>query len=372
MPIPFLSSEEYDERGHQLYNEGQYDDAIEVLREGLSLYPNSVELYIGIGYARLMREEYAWARRSFEKALVLDPEHEDALAGLGETLLHFGDEKQAMMLFRRVLELGYQDDVDLILQVGRTLFRHDLIEAAREFFEAGHREAPELAETWACMGYVEHRLGSLQLAESHLRRALELDDGHSEARIYLANILYDRGDQKEAMIELQRTDPGEHWNEEGIWRYIELKKSRDHVSDGHPDLKAWEDRLAELVTEPDAIDEMLGDIEMRAAEAAAAQEEARGQLELFGALLNDLSEKKRHDSEVHSIAIDAREYVGSWDEIVRQMRDASRVFAGRSLQDYMATEARRGESLTGVRIPVHDAESFIRAAARAGLLRIVR
>src|SRR3982750_3335407 len=80
MATPFLSSEEYDERAHQLYNEGQYDDALAVLREGLALYPNSVELHIGVGYARLAREEYAWARRSFEEALVLEPEHEDAPA----------------------------------------------------------------------------------------------------------------------------------------------------------------------------------------------------------------------------------------------------------------------------------------------------
>ena len=89
MATPFLSSEEYDERAHQLYNEGQYDEALDVLREGLALYPNAVELHIGVGYAYHAREEYAWARRSFEEALVLDPEHEDALAGLGETLLKF-------------------------------------------------------------------------------------------------------------------------------------------------------------------------------------------------------------------------------------------------------------------------------------------
>ena len=67
MANPFLSSEEYDERAHQLYNEGEYDDALTVLREGLALYPNSVELHVGVGYAQLAREEFAWARRSFEQ-----------------------------------------------------------------------------------------------------------------------------------------------------------------------------------------------------------------------------------------------------------------------------------------------------------------
>ena len=82
MPSPFLSSEEYDERAHQLYNEGEYDQALAVLREGLTIYPNAVELHIGVGYAHNAREEFAWARRAFEEALVLDPDHEDALAGL--------------------------------------------------------------------------------------------------------------------------------------------------------------------------------------------------------------------------------------------------------------------------------------------------
>src|SRR5207302_758722 len=64
MSDKFLSSDEYDERAHQLYNEGQYDEAIDTLREGLGLYPDSVELLVGMGYARLAREEYAWARRA--------------------------------------------------------------------------------------------------------------------------------------------------------------------------------------------------------------------------------------------------------------------------------------------------------------------
>ncbi|HET7459048.1 MAG TPA: tetratricopeptide repeat protein, partial [Gemmatimonadaceae bacterium] len=135
MPTPFLSSEEYDERAHQLYNEGQYDEALDVLREGLSLYPNAVELHIGVGYARVAREEYAWARRSFEEALILDPDHEDALAGLGEVLLKFGQQEAAVKSFRRVLELGYQDDVDLMLQSGRARFREGLIDEAKGFFE---------------------------------------------------------------------------------------------------------------------------------------------------------------------------------------------------------------------------------------------
>ena len=111
MPERFLSSEEYDEQAHKLYNDGDYDGALEMLKEGLSLYPNAVELYVGLGYARLAREEYAWARKAFEQAVVLDASHDDALVGLGETLLRFGEQERALKLFEAVAARGYDNDI---------------------------------------------------------------------------------------------------------------------------------------------------------------------------------------------------------------------------------------------------------------------
>jgi Tfp pilus assembly protein PilF len=372
MPSPFLSSEEYDERAHQLYNEGQYEEALEVLREGLALYPHSVELHIGVGYARLAREEYAWARRSFEEALVLDPEHEDALAGLGETLMKFGQQEAGVKTFRRILELGYRDDLDLMLQVGRALFRESLFDEAREFFEIAVQQAPEMAEGVALLGYTNHRLGEEDSAVSMLRRALQIDDDHAEARIYLANILYDRGDYEAALYHLDRTSPEDHWDELGIWRLVELKKSIYRLQDDDPELRPWDERLSELSGEPDDVDEMLAEIEGRFNDQRSGDDQ-QGQLELFGALLSEFADQRDPLEPKHRIMTrEGREYVGSWDQIVLEMRDANKQWAGRTVQEFMHNEARRGYSLTGITIPTHNAESFIRGSADAGLLRIVR
>ena len=43
MPERFLGSEEYDEQAHKLYSDGDYDGALQVLKEGLSLYPNAID-----------------------------------------------------------------------------------------------------------------------------------------------------------------------------------------------------------------------------------------------------------------------------------------------------------------------------------------
>ena len=371
MSTPFLSSEEYDERAHELYNEGNYDLALETLREGLTLYPAAVELHVGVGYARLAREEFAWARRSFEEALVLDGEHEDALAGLGESLLKFGRTEAALASFRRTLELGYQDDLDLMLQVGRALFRDGMAAEAREFFEVAVQQAPDSAEAVALVGYTWHRSGDDDAAITSLRRALQLDGDHAEARIYLANILYDRGEYEAALYHLDRTVPDDHWDELGIWRLIELKQSIYRLKEGDAELVAWHERLVELAGEPDPIESMLAEIEQRVTEQE--EREARQQLELFGALIDDLTGASPRADHAHQVMTrDGRALDGSWEEIVRQLRDENDSFTGRSLNEFMQTEARRHHSLTGIKISASDPESFVRGAANAGLLRIVR
>lgn len=368
MPSPFLSSEEYDERAHLLYNEGSYDEALDTLREGLALYPNAVELHVGVGYARLAREEFAWARRSFEEALILDPDHEDALAGFGETLMKFGQTDAAVKLFHRILDLGYRDDVELMMQAGRALFREGLVEEAQTFFDIAVQQMPDNAEAVALTAYAEHRLGRDDDAILTLRRALEVDPDLAEARIYLGNMLYDRGEYEAALHQLGRTTPEDHWDELGIWRLIELRKSTYRLSDDDPSLDAWEERLAELAADTDPLDEMLGEIE-RAANGAA-ERDVRGQLELFGAMLVDLTAQKQGSAVHEVIGRDGSRYDGSWEEVVGKMRDAS-TQAARSVEEFMQSEARRGFSLTGILISTADAESFLRGSADAGLLRIL-
>lgn len=389
MPTPFLSSEEYDERAHQLYNEGQYDEALTVLREGLTLYPASVELHIGVGYARLAREEFAWARRSFEEALVLEPEHEDALAGLGETLLKFGLEEASLRCFRRTLELGYADDLDLMLQIGRALFREasvrdrrELFAVAQEFFEVAVQQAPDSAEAIACVGYAQHRLGEDDAAVATLRKSLQVDNEHAEARIYLANILYDRGDYEASLYHFERTSTEDHWDELGIWRLIELKRAAYKLPEHDAELKPWEDRLTELGGELDDIDELFIEVDGAVASEGGEVEVARGQLELFGTLLSTLADSRSEEddatadprSDVHAILTrEGRRLSGSWEDIVRSMRDAEQeAERDGTLREYMIRMAKRAFRETGVRVPSHDAELFVRGNADAGILRIVR
>jgi tetratricopeptide (TPR) repeat protein len=377
MSDAFRSSDDFDEQAHQLYNEGRYDDAVALLKEGLTLYPHAVELHIGFGYAQLAREEYGWARRSFERALTLDPDHEDGLAGLGEILLKLGERGGALRAFERIVHLGFHDDHELMLQVGRALFREALVGPAQRFFEfavAAHGESPDAA---ACLGYAYHRLGNDSGALFWLRRALELEPEFSEARIYLSNMLYDRGETEAALHHLEKTRPEEHYDELGIWRHIELKKTVYRLRDEDPELQPWLQRLGEVAGEPDPVDLLLAEVEAQQPDGSIRDPH---QLELFGTLLTELHAMQRrpahqamYQGDSHAVGtLGGQTFKGTWEEIVLQMKAADREWADASLTEFMLGLARRGRAETGVVIPVTDAEAFIRGSAEAGVLRIIQ
>jgi hypothetical protein len=100
------------------------------------------------------------------------------------------------------------------------------------------------------------------------------------------------------------------------------------------------------------------------------------QLELFGTLLTELQGMRTRGSglggEVHRVSIPSgATYVGTWEEIVRQMKDDAAEWAGGSLEQYMEASAKRWRKQTGLSIPATDPETFLRAGADAGVLRIL-
>ena len=362
MLTPFLSSEEYDERAHKQYDRGNYEAALDTLKEGLQLYPHAVELHVGLGYTRLAREEYAWARRAFEKALVLDPEDDDARVGLGETLMRFGRDAEARALFDQVRTGPGAEDPELLLAMGRALYREGRFDEARSCFATGLRANPADADLAAALGFTLHRLGRDEAAVNSLETAITLNPGHLEARVYLAHVLYDAGDWHGALDGFATLNPAEHWDVLAVWRLIELKKSIGGLAATDPELMIWNDRLEELEQEVDPIDELLAEIEVAGLELNASDWLIPGTSDT----------ESPSDPAVHRVRLrDGTVLEGSWLQIVGQLRDE----AGRtdeSVDEFMKRWAEEARVRIGVGVPADDAEGFLLANARAGLLTIER
>mgnify|MGYP002778068403 FL=1 len=375
MSFSFLSSEEYDEQAHQLYDSGEYDRALELLQEGLKSYPDAVDLHVGIGYVRLAREEYAWGLKAFEKSLTLDPEHEDGWVGRGEALLKFGRIDESLACFRKIDELGLGEDLELGLAMGRALYREALFRESRQRLVALAAVHPDVADVRAALGYTLHALGDDLGARRELKAGLRLDPGLHEVRIYLSHLHFERGDLEAALRELELVPPTEHWDPLSVWRYIELKCALEKFDEADPTLDPWRARWEELRGEPDDIDHILAEVE-------AAFEEAGGEYPLPASIppLPALPAAPQPillappeiplSTESHRIrTADGAIFSGTWDEIVVHMRDALSD-PSEPISAFMHRAAQRVRQLTGRDLPCDDAESFIRESARMGLLSI--
>jgi Flp pilus assembly protein TadD len=357
MANPFLSSEEYDERAHRFYDEGDYEAALDTLKEALRLYPHSVELYVGLGYTRVAREEFVWAKQAFERALVLDPEHEDGLVGMGEVQLRFGQVAEALRLFGRCRAIGCGEDLDLLLTMGRALYRERLYEDARDVFVEAVENHPNSAEASAGFGYTLHRLEEETAARRHLRRALHLDSEYHEARIYLGHLLYDRGDWAGAAREFERVPPTEHWDTLALWRLVELKRALEKLEPGAPELGVWERRLEEVEAAADPLDELLAEIEA----GAQAAEEGEG--------VPVAAELVAGDAEAHRVQLpDGGIIVGTWTDIVEALRQIRS--PGESVAQFMRRLLEEAQQRAGVTVPAEDPRSFVLAGAQAGFWQV--
>ncbi|MFQ5690453.1 MAG: tetratricopeptide repeat protein [Gemmatimonadota bacterium] len=368
MKSEFWSCEEYDAEAQRRYDDGDYAGAIHVTREGLARYPECVELHVSLGYAYLAREEFAWARRSFERALSLSPDHEEALAGVGEVLLKLGERSRAFVVFERLLELGFGADAELMLCVGRALVREGLVERAERFFHLGLQADGGCADAAQELACAHYRRGDMKGAASWARHALELDPGHEEARAFYGNLLYEQGRYSAALEQLGRLAPSSQWDPVVIWRTVELLRRFRDLDASAPELSPYVERLERLSVRPSPEERLLAEMEaLHGTGPGATARSNPGQLDLFGWISGEWGSRDLHRVR----APDGRVYEGDWQAIVRAMRDRSSN-PGVSLAAFMREQARRLEALTGVTISHEDPKTFIEESARAGALRIER
>ena len=82
------------------------DLALKLLDAILKIKPDYIEAWNRRATIHYMRKDYAQSMLDIRQVLVREPRHFGALSGLGMILQEFGDEKRALDVFRRALEVN--------------------------------------------------------------------------------------------------------------------------------------------------------------------------------------------------------------------------------------------------------------------------
>jgi tetratricopeptide (TPR) repeat protein len=82
------------------------DLAIELLDAIVKIKPDYVEAWNRRATIHYMRKEFGQSMKDIRQVLIREPRHFGAMSGLGMILQEFGDEKHALDVFRRALEIN--------------------------------------------------------------------------------------------------------------------------------------------------------------------------------------------------------------------------------------------------------------------------
>jgi len=360
----YWNGDQYDAEAQRLYEAGDYDQALDILSRALKRYPDSVELLVSMGYTHLACEEFAWAHGAFDRALWHDPDHEEALAGIGEAKLRLGDRAGAFRAYDLLIELGFDSDVELMLCVGRSLLREGLIDRAVRFFELARTADPHSADVSLDLGFACYRMGDTDAALRWSREAIGIDPTMADARALCGNLLYERGEFRASLEQFERISATEVADPAVAWRIIELKRQVDDLPPDAPEVRPYMLVLEELATDPTPEERLIAEVEAEARGVRGPW--VRSQLDLFGRPPAMLS------GEWHRVrSADGSVFEGDWDTIVRTMRDRAGD-PNQSVGDFMRAESYRLLDLTGGSVSCDNPRAFIEDSARVGALEIER
>ncbi len=175
--------------GFTLIRLGRNDEAIDCYHQALKLDPDYDEAHYNLGCEYKLQNQLTQAEIHLRKAIEIDPKYSIAYAELGIVLSKKGELKEAAKLLRKSIRLEPNYGWARVY-LANTLWHQRKLKAADEQYRKVIEIWPEFSLSYWCYGgFLADEQRDIALAESHLRKAVELDPQDEESNYWLGKCL---------------------------------------------------------------------------------------------------------------------------------------------------------------------------------------
>jgi tetratricopeptide (TPR) repeat protein len=211
--------------------------ATEEYQKIVDLDPKDVGSWVFLGRLQRAAQNVDGAGRSFDKALAIEPDNEDALVGRAAVFADKGDTEAAAAMFERAaqknpsaeswqrlaatyeqmkeyklaaetirkgLALNPENAAELRKALAQDLLNAGDFEASIAAFESVVADDPEDAETWLRISQLRMQLGDLTKAREAASKAATLDSENIEISFNEVGLLQAEGKPREAIRQLRQ------------------------------------------------------------------------------------------------------------------------------------------------------------------------
>jgi len=265
----------------------QFDEAAQVLTDGLKSYPNSVSLAGALVSLDAHQSHYAAARARAEELALGHPEDLEAQRIYLRTLVVTGDNEAALPVGRKLLALAPQD-ADLLNLNGFLERKAGDYPAARKHLEEAIELTPNDFNPRVNLGLVLVQLKENASAKEQLEKAIALGATEPQVHFELAKALRALGETEEAQKQLRLFQEGLKAEADQSLAVLKATEAAEAAKNGD-NRKAADLYREACAAEPnDAVlayrlSVALGELEDRAGQRAALDDAIRKDPNMVGA-----------------------------------------------------------------------------------------
>ncbi len=122
------------EKGDQLYDKGQYQDAIQAYRKIIEKFPDAYIINQNIGNCYFNLKEYDRAIEHYKKVLEKDPENAEMLIAVGNCYSNKGESEKAIEWYNKI-KFDEIDDPVVLYNIGTIFYNDSNLDMALKYYE---------------------------------------------------------------------------------------------------------------------------------------------------------------------------------------------------------------------------------------------
>jgi len=216
----------HDNLGFVLLQKNKIEEAEKEYKIALKLNPKSAKTHQNLGALYLERNEYDKAQKALETSLKIDPEYSEAHEGIGVILQYKKDIDGAQRAYETAIRYK-PGNANAHYRLGTIYMTKEEYDKAEKAFRAFYKIKPKNPRVYFMLGKIfSMKDETVSEAISMYKKSISLDPSNTYAYIGLGNLYLKNGDRKHALSEFEKAikiDP----NDQNLRAYItSLKQQR--------------------------------------------------------------------------------------------------------------------------------------------------
>ena len=167
-------------KGGMLYEEGKYEEAIEIFTTIIEEFPNAYIVNLNIGNCYFQMENYDEAEKFYLMVIEEEPENHGALMGIGNCYTNRDDNEKALEWYNKI-EFEKIDDPTVLFNVGTIFYNNSRYENALKYYKKAVEIKEDFLDGIYQLGLVYLTLGKNAEALNEFENYLKNDPDSEKA-----------------------------------------------------------------------------------------------------------------------------------------------------------------------------------------------